>query len=99
MTTTKKNKEIKLNARKTSLSQKTNEQLIDIILKKDDTERKNCDKIVILHQKVRGLEVVLTYKEQTIAELEKEIGRSRLYKYLVVILGGLLFAVILFIIF
>lgn len=97
--TTKAKKEIKLNARKISLSQKTNEQLIDIILKKDNTERKNCDKIVTLHQKVRGLEVVLTYKEQTIAELEKEIGRSRLYKFLVVILGGLLCVSILFIIY
>ena len=99
MTTTKKNKEIKLNARKISLSQKTNEQLIDIILKKDNTERKNCDKIVILHQKVRESEVVINSKEQTIAELEKEIGRSRLYKFLVVILGGLLFAAILFIVY
>jgi len=99
MTTTKKNKEIKLNARKISLSQKTNEQLIDIILKKDNTERKNCDKIVTLHQKVRESEVVINSKEQTIAELEKEIGRSRLYKFLVVILGGLLFAAILFIVY
>lgn len=97
--TTKAKKEIKLNARKISLSQKTNEQLIDIILKKDNTERKNCDKIVTLHQKVRESEVVINSKEQTIAELEKEIGRSRLYKFLVVILGGLLFAAILFIVF
>lgn len=99
MTTTKAKKEIKLNARKTSLSQKTNEQLIDIILKKDNTEHKNCDKIVTLHQKIRDLEVVITSKEQTIIELEKEIVRSRLYKYLVVILGGLLCVSILFIIY
>jgi hypothetical protein len=43
--------------------------------------------------------VVINSKEQTIAELEKEIGRSRLYKFLVVILGGLLFAAILFIVY
>ena len=47
MSTTKAKKEAKLKARKTSLSKKTNEELIDIILKKDNTERKNNDKIVI----------------------------------------------------
>lgn len=99
MMTTKAKKAIKLQARMDSLSQKTREQLIDIILKKDNTEHKNCDKIVTLHQKVRDLEVIITSKEQTISELEKAIGRSRLYKFLVVILGGLLCVAILFIIY
>lgn len=74
MTATKAQKELKFNARKTSLSQKTNEQLIDIILKKDNTERKNCDKIVALHQNVRDLEHGMSTKDETIAEQESKIN-------------------------
>lgn len=113
MTTTKAKKELKLNARKTSLSQKTNEQLIDIILKKDNTERKNNVKIANLHQNVRDLELALSTKDKTIAELESkinelqksnetteiEIRHSRLYKFIAIILGGVLMGTLLIIVF
>ena len=113
MATTQTKKELKLNTRKTSLSQKTNEQLIDIILKKDNTERKNNVKIANLHQNVRDLELAISTKDKIIAELEskinelqksietteKEIRRSRLYKFLAVILGGVLIGTLLFIVY
>ena len=70
MSTTKAKKEAKLKARKTSLSKKTNEELIDIILKKDNTERKNNDKIVMLHSTIDDLSVIIDDKNQTINEYE-----------------------------
>lgn len=66
MSSTKAKKEAKLKARKTSLSKKTNEELIDIILKKDNTERKNNDKIMNLTKKVDDLNVVISAKEDQV---------------------------------
>lgn len=68
MTTTKTKKELKLNARKTSLSQKTNQQLIDIVLKKDNTERKNNEKIVLLHRQIDELNVLIDAKNPTMQD-------------------------------
>lgn len=70
MSTTKAKKESKLKARKTSLSKKTNEELIDIILKKDNTERKNNDKIVMLRSTIDDLNVIIDAKNQAINEYE-----------------------------
>lgn len=70
MSTTKAKKEAKLKARKTSLSKKTNEELIDIILKKDNTERKNNDKIVMLRSTIDDLNVIIDAKNQAINEYE-----------------------------
>lgn len=74
MSTTKAKKEAKLKARKTSLSKKTNEELIDIILKKDNTERKNNDKIVMLRRNIDDLNVVIDAKKQAINEYECQLG-------------------------
>ena len=76
MSTTKAKKEAKLKARKTSLSKKTNEELIDIILKKDNTERKNNDKIVILRRSIDDLNVVIDAKKQAINEYECQLGSA-----------------------
>lgn len=76
MSTTKTKKEAKLKARKTSLSKKTNEELIDIILKKDNTERKNNDKIVMLRRNIDDLNVVIDVKKQAINEYECQLGNS-----------------------
>lgn len=73
MSTTKTKKEAKLKARKTSLSKKTNEELIEIILKKDNTERKNNDKIMNLTKKVDDLNVIIDVKKQAINEYECQI--------------------------
>lgn len=73
MSTTKTKKEAKLKARKTSLSKKTNEELIEIILKKDNTERKNNDKIMNLTKKVDDLNVICSAKEKRIEELNKDL--------------------------
>lgn len=72
MSTTKAKKEAKLKARKTSLSKKTNEELIDIILKKDNTERKNNDKIVILRSSIDDLNVIIDAKNRAINEYERQ---------------------------
>lgn len=72
MSTTKAKKEVKLKARKTSLSKKTNEELIDIILKKDNTERKNNDKIVILRSSIDDLNVIIDAKNRAINEYERQ---------------------------
>lgn len=74
MSTTKTKKEAKLKARKTSLSKKTNEELIDIILKKDNTERKNNDKIMNLTKKVDDLNVIMEANAQNQAALENELN-------------------------
>lgn len=76
MSTTKTKKEAKLKARKTSLSKKTNEELIEIILKKDNTERKNNDKIMNLTKKVDDLNVIIDVKKQEINEYECQIGNA-----------------------
>lgn len=76
MSTTKTKKEAKLKARKTSLSKKTNEELIEIILKKDNTERKNNDKIMNLTKKVDDLNVIIDVKKQAINEYECQIGNA-----------------------
>ena len=73
MSSTKAKKEAKLKARKTSLSKKTNEELIDIILKKDNTERKNNDKIMNLTKQVDDLNIVCSAKEKRIEELNKDL--------------------------
>ena len=73
MSTTKTKKEAKLKARKTSLSKKTNEELIEIILKKDNTERKNNDKIMNLTKKVDDLNVIIEANAQNQAVLENEL--------------------------
>lgn len=72
MSTTKAKKEAKLKARKTSLSKKTNEELINIILKKDNTERKNNDKIVILRSSIDDLNVIIDAKNRAINEYERQ---------------------------
>ena len=74
MSTTKTKKEAKLKARKTSLSKKTNEELIDIILKKDNTERKNNDKIMNLTKKVDDLNVIISAKEEQVNIWEKQVN-------------------------
>ena len=76
MSTTKTKKEAKLKARKTSLSKKTQEELIDIILKKDNTERKNNDKIMNLTKKVDDLNVIIEANAANMAELENELNSS-----------------------
>ena len=76
MSTTKTKKEAKLKARKTSLSKKTNEELIDIILKKDNTERKNNDKIMNLTKKVDDLNVIIDVKKQAINEYECQLSNA-----------------------
>ena len=73
MSTTKTKKEAKLKARKTSLSKKTNEELIEIVLKKDNTERKNNDKIMNLTKKIDDLNVIIDVKKQAINEYECQI--------------------------
>jgi uncharacterized protein (DUF3084 family) len=76
MSTTKAKKEAKLKARKTSLSKKTNQELIDIILKKDNTERKNNDKIVMLRRNIDDLNVVIDAKKQAIDEYECQLSNA-----------------------
>ena len=76
MSTTKTKKEAKLKARKTSLSKKTNEELIEIILKKDNTERKNNDKIMNLTKKVDDLNVIIEANAQNQAVLENELDET-----------------------
>ena len=76
MSTTKAKKEAKLKARKTSLSKKTNEELIDIILKKDNTERKNNDKIVMLRRNIDDLNIVIDAKKQAINEYECQLSNA-----------------------
>lgn len=76
MSTTKTKKEAKLKARKTSLSKKTNEELIDIILKKDNTERKNNDKIMNLTKKVDDLNVIIDANGKNQAVLENELDET-----------------------
>lgn len=76
MSTTKTKKEAKLKARKTSLSKKTNEELIEIILKKDNTERKNNDKIMNLTKKVDDLNVIMEANAQNQAVLENELDET-----------------------
>lgn len=80
MSTTKAKKEIKLKARITSLSKKTNEELIAIILRKDNTERKNNSKIMSLKKSIHELEVQntnlikdCTGTQQTNVDLRLEI--------------------------
>lgn len=76
MSTTKAKKEAKLKARKTSLSKKTNEELIDIILKKDNTERKNNDKIVMLRSTIDDLNVIIDAKNRTINEYDRKFDNA-----------------------
>lgn len=76
MSTTKTKKEAKLKARKTSLSKKTNEELIEIILKKDNTERKNNDKIMNLTKKVDDLNVIIEANVQNQTTLENELDET-----------------------
>lgn len=76
MSTTKTKKEAKLKARKTSLSKKTNEELIEIILKKDNTERKNNDKIMNLTKKVDDLNVIIEANTQNQITLENELDET-----------------------
>ena len=76
MSTTKTKKEAKLKARKTSLSKKTNEELIEIILKKDNTERKNNDKIMNLTKKVDDLNVIIEANAQNQTTLENELDET-----------------------
>lgn len=76
MSTTKTKKEAKLKARKTSLSKKTNEELIEIILKKDNTERKNNDKIMNLTKKVDDLNVIIDANGKNQAVLENELDET-----------------------
>lgn len=76
MSTTKTKKEAKLKARKTSLSKKTNEELIEIILKKDNTERKNNDKIMNLTKKVDDLNVIIEANDQNQTTLENELDET-----------------------
>lgn len=76
MSTTKAKKEAKLKARKTSLSKKTNEELIDIILKKDNTERKNNDKIMNLTKKIDDLNIIIDAKKQAIDEYECQLSNA-----------------------
>lgn len=76
MSTTKTKKEAKLKARKTSLSKKTNEELIEIILKKDNTERKNNDKIMNLTKKVDDLNVIIDANCKNHAVLENELDET-----------------------
>lgn len=76
MSTTKTKKEAKLKARKTLLSKKTNEELIDIILKKDNTERKNNDKIMNLTKKINDLNVIIEANAQNQTTLENELDET-----------------------
>lgn len=77
MSTTKAQKEAKLKARKTSLSKKTNQELIDIILKKDNTERKNNDKIMTLRRNIDDLNVVIDSRSKALNEQENVIEELR----------------------
>lgn len=77
MTTTKAKKAIKLQARMSSLSQKTREQLIDIILKKDNTEHKNNEKIMALIREMKDLQIVIESKDVVIEEMSKEIVKLK----------------------
>jgi len=76
MSTTKAKKEAKLKARKTSLSKKTNKELIDIILKKDNTERKNNDKIVMLRRSIDDLNAVIDVKKLAITDYESQLSNA-----------------------
>ncbi len=74
--------------RKTKLSKKTNEELIDIILRKDDVEKKQqnlleiakttieCDNISIdkLKSTIDNKEIIISDYECKISELEEHIG-------------------------
>ena len=60
-----------------SLSQKTREQLIDIILKKDNTERKNNEKIMALKREMKDLQIVIESKDVVIEEMSKEIVKLK----------------------
>lgn len=73
MTTTK----AKLQARMSSLSQKTREQLIDIILKKNNTEHKNNEKIMALKREMKDLQIVIESKDVVIEEMSKEIVKLK----------------------
>ena len=77
MSTTKAQKEAKLKARKTSLSKKTNQELINIILKKDNTERKNNDKIMTLRRNIDDLNVVIDSRSKALNEQENVIEELR----------------------
>lgn len=76
MSTTKTKKEAKLKARKTSLSKKTNEELMEIILKKDNTERKNNDKIINLTKKVDDLNLIIEATAQEQATIENKLYKT-----------------------
>lgn len=73
MSSTKAKKDAKLKARKTSLSKKTNEELIDIILKKDNTERKNNDKIMFLRETVNKKDTVIKELNDDINQLQENL--------------------------
>ena len=60
-----------------SLSQKTREQLIDIILKKDNTEHKNNEKIMALIREMKDLQIVIESKDVVIEEMSKEIVKLK----------------------
>lgn len=60
-----------------SLSPKTREQLIDIILKKDNTERKNNEKIMALIREMKDLQIVIESKDVVIEEMSKEIVKLK----------------------
>lgn len=73
MSSTKAKKDAKLKARKTSLSKKTNEELIDIILKKDNTERKNNEKIMSLRETINKKDVVINELNDDINQLQEDL--------------------------
>ena len=80
MTTTKAKKAIKLQARMDSLSQKTREQLMDIILKKDNTEQKNNETIMALKREMKDLQIEIESKDVVIEEMSKEIAKLKSIK-------------------
>lgn len=69
-----KGNEPQIKARRTSLSKKSNEELIDIILRKDDTERKNSVKIKTLNCLLNEADELNEEKANKIASLKDAIS-------------------------
>lgn len=66
--------EVALKRRKTNLNNKSKEELIAIILRKDDVEKKQATKITNLTEEVKNKENHLTNVKNDLLRLEKDCG-------------------------
>lgn len=62
---------------KDSLSQKTVEELVEIILRKDDKEREKNKLIHALESKINGLKGIITTNDQVIKDKTEDIRELR----------------------